>query len=126
MHSFRQTDRTSKHDTSTWGEFIFFSFLFVTTNFPSTLNWTFKVPRASWLGREALGLHKSRCTYREPSVDTVVGEVMRQVAIQEFVHFFEIIFKYDNMTEDLLRRQSIPMVLQFSCETNEKKRLKWR
>jgi hypothetical protein len=42
----------------------------------------------SRLGREVLiGLHKSRCAHREPSVDTVIGEVVMQVAFQEFVHF---------------------------------------
>ena len=55
---------------------------------PSTLIWTFKVPRMVRLGREVLvRLHKSRRAHREPSVDTVIGEVVLQVAFQEFVDF---------------------------------------
>ena len=42
----------------------------------------------SRLGREVLvRLHKSRCAHREPSVDTVIWEVVMQVAFQEFVNF---------------------------------------
>ena len=52
---------------------------------PSTLIWTFKVPM---MGREVfIGLHKSGGAHREPSVDTVIGEVVLQVAFQEFVDF---------------------------------------
>ena len=41
------------------------------------------------MGREVLiGLHKSGGAHREPSVDTVIGEVVMQVASQKFVHFF--------------------------------------
>ena len=40
------------------------------------------------LGREVLiGLHKSRCAHREPSVDVIIGEVVMQGAFQEFVDF---------------------------------------
>ena len=65
-----------------------------------TSNGTFEVPR-NRLGREvAIGLHKSRCAHREPGVDTVIGEVVVQVAFQEFVNFFDTIYKlFDNMTE---------------------------
>lgn len=42
------------------------------------LNWTFKVPRFSRLGREVrIGFHKRWCAHREPGVDIVIGEVAR-------------------------------------------------
>ena len=65
-----------------------------------TSNGTFEVPR-NRLGREvAIGLHKSRCAHREPGVDTVIGEIVVQVAFQEFVNFFDIVYKlFDNKTE---------------------------
>jgi hypothetical protein len=107
------------------------SYLFTTTT-TSTLNWTIKVPRMNLLGWEVpIGLHKSRCAHREPSVDTVIGEVVRQVAFQECVYFEiiyisltprqRIVFK-EKLTVSserlvirggLLRRQSIPRVLHF-------------
>jgi hypothetical protein len=61
-----------------------FSFSLTATRTTFTLNWTFKVPR---MVREVLiGLHKSRCAHREPGVYTVIGEVVMQVAFQEFMH----------------------------------------
>ena len=73
---------SQKHDTSTHSS----SFLKTTSCFP-LLNWTFKTPRMSWIVREVLiGLHKSRCAHREPSVDTVIGKVVMQIAFKEFVN----------------------------------------
>ena len=82
IHSDRQ-DMIKKKTTR--GDSFFSSLL---STFIPTLNGTFKVPRLSWMRREVLiGLHKSRRAHREPSVDTVIGEVVRQVTFQEFVYF---------------------------------------
>ena len=90
MHLFRQT-RTSKtrHNTSTTREFfLFFSFIPFQQHRVPLSNRTFEMPRMTRMRREVLiSLHKIRCAHREPSVDTVIREVVWQVAFQEFVYF---------------------------------------
>lgn len=88
-----------------------------------------------------IGLHKSWCAHREPSVDTVIGEVVRQVAFQECVHF-ENIYKFDNRgflskknslcpPKDLLLGGSLaaseyPQDVTVSAVKTKKLKSKWR
>ena len=128
MHSFiRQTDRQG-HDQIKNTSREFFSFLSFQYPLLPLSRRTFKLPWLIRLGREVLiSLHKIRCAHREPSVDTVIREVVRQAAFQEFVYFNYIVCKFwqhrfwrktycvlrKTCYDNLLLRQSIPTVLHF-------------
>ena len=115
VHSFR------KNDTSTWGktqiESFFLSFfhsffLSLQLTQPSTLNWTFKVPRMVWLGREVLvRLHRSRRAHRESNIDTVIGEVVIQVC-----GLLTMIFILYNIARKLLSKKRKKLTVSSSSK----------
>ena len=100
--SFRHDDNKKK--TSRQVQSFLLLLLQVHTQLP-TLNWTFKVPM---MGRDVLiGFHKSRRPHRERSADSVIGEVIMQVACQKFVHFFcgSYIYKFCDKKKICFRRK---------------------